>query len=216
MNKLKVTHIPVHDILPNPNNPRIIQDAIIPVANSIKEFGFLVPVVVNDDNILLAGHARHAAAKYLDIKKIPVVKASHLEPAQAQAFMLADNRLSEKASYDHKMLAEVINSLEQQSFDLSITGFDPEEIGTFIDASTQNFDHLLSDMTDGNDNPEIVLEDNEDSEGNELSRISFFFTDEEKENVNKAIEMEKELADGKISNGNAIAKAAKKYLAANC
>ena len=214
MNKLKVTHIPVHDILPNPNNPRIIQDAIIPVANSIKEFGFLVPVVVNDDNIILSGHARHAAAKYLDIKKIPVIKASHLEPAQAQAFMLADNRLSEKASYDHKMLAEVINSLEQQSFDLSITGFDPEEIGTFIDASVQNFDHLLSDYKD-NTAEEIEVPQDEE-EGNELSRLSFFFTDEEKADVNKAIEMEKELADGKISNGNAIAKAAKKYLAANC
>ena len=145
MNKLKVTHLPVEDIIPNPNNPRIIQDAIIPVANSIKEFGFLVPVVVNENNIILAGHARHAAAKFLEMKKIPVVQAKHLEPAQAQAFMLADNRLTEKADYDHKILAEVIASLDEQNFDLAITGFDKDEIDNFLDASAQNFDFLIND-----------------------------------------------------------------------
>tara|TARA_B100000683_G_scaffold274105_1_gene321391 strand:- start:1143 stop:1799 length:657 start_codon:yes stop_codon:yes gene_type:complete len=213
MNKLKVTHLPVEDIIPNPNNPRIIQDAIIPVANSIKEFGFLVPVVVNENNIILAGHARHAAAKFLEMKKIPVVQAKHLEPAQAQAFMLADNRLTEKADYDHKILAEVIASLDEQNFDLAITGFDKDEIDNFLDASAQNFDHLLNDDEQNiNIDTEIENLDTTQQQENELQRLSFFFDQEQKNNINKAIEIEKEQAEGKISNGNALANAIKKYL----
>lgn len=214
MNKLKVTHLPVEDIIPNPNNPRIIQDAIIPVANSIKEFGFLVPVVVNENNIILAGHARHAAAKFLEMKKIPVVQAKHLEPAQAQAFMLADNRLTEKADYDHKILAEVIASLDEQNFDLAITGFDKDEIDNFLDASAQNFDFLINDeQNNTNTDTEIEnLDTTQHEQENQLQRLSFFFDQEQKNNINKAIEIEKEQAEGKISNGNALANAIKKYL----
>jgi len=213
MNKLKVTHLPIEDIIPNPNNPRIIQDAIIPVANSIKEFGFLVPVVVNENNIILAGHARHAAAKFLEMKKIPVIQAKHLEPAQAQAFMLADNRLTEKADYDHKILAEVIASLDEQNFDLAITGFDQDEIDSFLDASAQNFDHLLNEHEENHTNTEIEnLDTTQHEQENQLQRLSFFFDQEQKNNINKAIETEKELAEGKISNGNALANAIKKYL----
>ena len=214
MNKLKVTHLPVEDIIPNPNNPRIIQDAIIPVANSIKEFGFLVPVVVNENNIILAGHARHAAAKFLEMKKIPVVQAKHLEPAQAQAFMLADNRLTEKADYDHKILAEVIASLDEQNFDLAITGFDKDEIDNFLDASAQNFDFLINDEQNNTNNDTEIenLDTTQHQQENQLQRLSFFFDQEQKNNINKAIEIEKEQAEGKISNGNALANAIKKYL----
>lgn len=202
MKKLKVTELPTDAILPNPNNPRIIQDAIVPVANSIKEFGFLVPIVVNENNIILAGHARHAAAKLIGLDTIPTIQASHLEPAQAQAFMLADNRLSEKAEYDHKMLADVLRTLDDQDFDTTLTGFSLAEIDSYLDAASANFDDLIN--MDEEEKSE-ALDMDEPSGESEMQRLSFFFTKEQKKIVMDAIVQQQELAEEKLSNGAALA-----------
>lgn len=202
MKKLKVTELPTDAILPNPNNPRIIQDAIVPVANSIKEFGFLVPIVVNENNIILAGHARHAAAKLIGLDTIPTIQASHLEPAQAQAFMLADNRLSEKAEYDHKMLADVLRTLDDQDFDTTLTGFSLAEIDSYLDAASANFDDLMN--MDEEEKSE-ALDMDEPSGESEMQRLSFFFTKEQKKIVMDAIVQQQELAEEKLSNGAALA-----------
>ena len=202
MKKLKVTELPTDAILPNPNNPRIIQDAIVPVANSIKEFGFLVPIVVNENNIILAGHARHAAAKLIGLDTIPTIQASHLEPAQAQAFMLADNRLSEKAEYDHKMLADVLRTLDDQDFDTTLTGFSLAEIDSYLDAASANFDDLIN--MDEEEKSE-ALDMDEPSGESEMQRLSFFFTREQKKIVMDAVVQQQELAEEKLSNGAALA-----------
>lgn len=203
MKKLKVTELPTDAILPNPNNPRIIQDAIVPVANSIKEFGFLVPIVVNENNIILAGHARHAAAKLIGLDTIPTIQASHLEPAQAQAFMLADNRLSEKAEYDHKMLADVLRTLDDQDFDTTLTGFSLAEIDSYLDAASANFDDLIN--MDEEEKSEALDMDEPGGES-EMQRLSFFFTKEQKKIVMDAIVQQQEIAEEKLSNGAALAR----------
>jgi len=203
--KLKITQINIDELIPHPSNPRILEDAIKPVARSIKEFGFINPVIVNEHNIILAGHARTEAAKTLDFDKVPCVKVENLTKAQELAYLLADNRLSENASYDNNMLADVIKTIEDMDFDATVTGYSEDEIEAFINASADNLDDLLGLGDEGENIPE-TQEPNieEESEEKNVCRVSFFFSEEQKKIVMDAVEAVKENSPEKISMGAAL------------
>jgi DNA modification methylase len=117
----------------NPRNARThSKKQIRQVAKSIKQFGFIIPVVVDENDILQAGHARVEAAKFLGLAMVPVIRVSHLSEAEKRAYMLADNKLAENAGWDRAMLAielsELALLLPELEFDLTITGFDVGEI----------------------------------------------------------------------------------------
>lgn len=134
--KKEIVYLSVDEIIPYENNPRHNEEAIEPVANSIKEFGFLVPVVIDKDNVIVAGHTRILAAKTLDIEKVPCIKADDLTPEQIKAFRLADNQTGSLSSWDILKLEEEINKI--LDIDMSkfgflddgflLTAFDDEEI----------------------------------------------------------------------------------------
>ena len=98
----------VDDLTPYENNPRINDKAVEYVANSIKEFGFKVPIVVDENNIIVAGHTRLKASKKLGLEQVPVIVASDLTDEKVRAFRLADNKVSELAEWDEEKLAEHI------------------------------------------------------------------------------------------------------------
>src|SRR5262245_8793461 len=101
---MKVEERDINSLVPYARNPRKNDQAIDAVAASIKEFGFKQPIVVDTDGVIVAGHTRMKAAKKLGIKKVPVVVASDLSPAQVQAFRLLDNRVAQKAEWDAELL----------------------------------------------------------------------------------------------------------------
>lgn len=108
----------------NPRNARTHSDKqITQVAASIKRFGFLVPIVIDNAGIIMAGHARHGAAEKLGMPEVPVIRAEFLTKADRRAFVLAENRLAQLAGWDKKLLVEELEILFEGGYDLEITGF---------------------------------------------------------------------------------------------
>jgi len=118
----------VKKLKPHPKNPRIHPDSMIAkLCESIKTFGFKAPIIATTDNIILAGHGRIKAAKYLKIKKVPVMFVK-MSPEKALAYCLADNKISELSKWDDAMLGNVFRELHDKSFDLTLMGFDIEDL----------------------------------------------------------------------------------------
>jgi len=117
--------IPVDQLIPYENNPRNNTAAVDAVANSIRSFGFLVPVVIDHNNVIAAGHTRLLAAKKLGLKEVPCVRADDLTEEQIRAFRLADNKTAELASWDFVKLD--LEMSEIQSFDMADFGFPADE-----------------------------------------------------------------------------------------
>lgn len=120
------------ELIPYINNPRNNKNAVDKVASSIKEFGFKVPVIIDRENVIVTGHTRLLAAQKLGIAEIPCILAADLTPAQIKAFRIADNKVSEFSEWDEEMLKTEFEELGELDFDLSLTGFGDDEIGTLL------------------------------------------------------------------------------------
>jgi len=121
--------IDVEKLIPYVNNSRTHTDEqIAKVMASIKEFGFLNPILITEDNVITAGHARLIAAQRLGLKQVPCIKENYLTPAQRKAYVIADNRLALDSGWDEEMLRVELESLNADAFDLSLTGFDEDEL----------------------------------------------------------------------------------------
>ena len=103
------------------------------IARSIERFGFNNPVLVDDDDQIIAGHGRVEAAKLLNLKTVPTVRLSHLSEIEKKAYILADNRLAEKAGWDNGFLAIELQGLVDLGFDVLLTGFEPAEVDIIIE-----------------------------------------------------------------------------------
>lgn len=101
---MKLVDININELKEYENNPRNNDEAVEPVANSIKEFGFKVPIIIDKNNVIVAGHTRLKAAKKLDLKTVPCIIADDLTEEQIRAFRLADNKVSEIATWDIELL----------------------------------------------------------------------------------------------------------------
>ena len=112
-NELNYYLADVEELIPYARNARTHSSAqITQIAASIKEFGFLAPIVIAEDNTILCGHGRFYAAQKLGLKKIPCVKESHLTEAQKRAYIIADNKLSINAGWDDELLAVELSDLQ--------------------------------------------------------------------------------------------------------
>lgn len=125
---MKIQKVAIDKVIPYARNPRKNEAAVAKVAASLHEFGWKQPIVVDSEMVIIAGHTRWVAAKQLEMTHVPVLVAEDLTPAQVKAYRLADNRTHEEAEWDKDLLAIELGELGALDFDLSITGFDPEEI----------------------------------------------------------------------------------------
>ena len=138
-NELNYYLADVEELIPYARNARTHSSAqITQIAASIKEFGFLAPIVIAEDNTILCGHGRFYAAHKLGLKKIPCVKESHLTEAQKRAYIIADNKLSINAGWDDELLAVELSDLQGEGVDLSITGFDEKELADLFDDKSKS------------------------------------------------------------------------------
>ena len=135
---MEIIRMKTSDIRPYDRNPRHNEEAVDAVAKSIREFGFRNPVILDGDNVIIAGHTRWLAAKELGLEEIPCVVASDLTPEQAKAYRIADNRTGEIAKWDYDLLPVELKELRADGFDLSLLGFDTSEL-----------EGLLADPPDG-------------------------------------------------------------------
>ncbi|MFU0536854.1 site-specific DNA-methyltransferase [Gardnerella swidsinskii] len=125
----------VSELIPYVRNARTHSEAqVAQIAASIREFGFLSPILVAEDNTILAGHGRLAAALKLGLKKVPCVKENHLTETQKRAYIIADNKLSLNAGWDSELLAVELSELEGADFNLELLGFDEAELSSIFDA----------------------------------------------------------------------------------
>lgn len=132
------------EITPYKNNPRNNDEAVGPVAESIKEFGFKVPIVIDKNGEIVNGHTRYKAAKKLGLETVPVIVADDLSDEQIKAFRLADNKVGEIAVWDLDLLNEELNDI--LDLDMSAFGFDVLD----------NLDDLIEDEKDLDDFTENV------------------------------------------------------------
>ena len=131
---MNIEYTLVRDLRAYPNNARTYSPKQIrQIAKSIKRFGFCNPVLTDDNNQIVAGHGRVAAAKQLGIDAVPVVRLSHLSEAEKRAYILADNKLAERAGWDRELLAIELQGLVDLNFEIDLTGFETAEIDFILE-----------------------------------------------------------------------------------
>lgn len=117
----------INELKPYSNNPRINDDSVQYVVNSIKEFGFKVPLVIDNDNVIVTGHTRYLAAKELGFEFLPCVVANDLTKEQINLFRVVDNKASEYSNWDYQLLDKEIEELNNSGIDLEIYGFENDD-----------------------------------------------------------------------------------------
>lgn len=121
--------VPISKLVPYVNNARTHSpEQIVKLRSSLREFGFINPVIIDRDYGVIAGHGRIAAAKEEGITEVPCVFADHLTEAQKKAYIIADNRMAMDAGWDEELLRVEIESLQAADFDPLLTGFDADEL----------------------------------------------------------------------------------------
>lgn len=129
----RIERWPTERLVPYARNARTHPEAqVAQIAASIVEFGFTNPILVGRDGVIVAGHGRLAAALKLGLAELPVVVLDHLTPTQRRALVIADNRIAENAGWDEALLRVELEALQDEGFDLDITGFDPDALADLL------------------------------------------------------------------------------------
>lgn len=166
---MQIIKLKIDDVKPYEKNPRKNDNAVDKVAESIKQFGFKVPLVIDKDNIIIAGHTRYKAAIKLGLSEVPCIIADDLTPKQIKAFRLADNKVAEFSEWDFDLLTEELNALDD--WDMSEFGFKEIE---------REFNHIDDLLEDGFGLDEQVKE-------SDIFGITFNFPIEHREVIDRAI-----------------------------
>jgi ParB-like chromosome segregation protein Spo0J len=142
---------PISRLIPRVTNPRThTPEQVAQIAASIREWGWTNPILVGADNDVLAGHARLLAARQLGMSEVPVIQLGHLSEAQRRALVIADNQLALNAGWSEEMLHLELQALQEAEFDLSLVGFDDEELARLLAA-----EEATTGLTDEDAVPEV-------------------------------------------------------------
>lgn len=156
---MKTEMVATKEIIPYARNPRKNEDAIAKVSASLKEYGWQQPIVVDAEMVIIAGHTRLEAAKRLKMEKVPIHIADKLTEAQVKAFRIADNRVSQEAEWDMDLLKIELGDLEGLDFDLSLTGFDDDELNALMLEAVEEGLTDDDEVPEAPENPVSVLGD---------------------------------------------------------
>ena len=147
MEKLKIEYVDINSIKPYKKNPRKNEEAIPYVMESIKQFGFKNPVILDKDNVIVAGHTRIESAKRLGITEIPCIYADDLTDEQIRAFRLADNKVAEIAEWDIDLLdteLDDILNIDMSDFGFDLGILDSDEFGTDFELAEGDRDPIIT------------------------------------------------------------------------
>ena len=148
---MKIEQAALDSVTPYARNPRNNADAVAKVAASIKEYGWRQPIVIDEERVIIAGHTRLMAAQRLGLEKVPVHIATGLTPQQVKAYRLADNRVAAEAEWDRDLLALELGELNNEDYDLTVTGFDDDELAALLASGAEG-------LTDPDDIPDVPEE----------------------------------------------------------
>jgi DNA modification methylase len=130
---LNIEHIPVDRLIPYARNARTHSDEqVAQIAGSISEFGFVNPILVGPDDVIIAGHGRLLAARKVGLAEVPVIRLGHLSEVQRRALVITDNKLSDNSGWDEELLGLELEELRAEDFDLDVLGFDLDEIDRLL------------------------------------------------------------------------------------
>ena len=199
----KVERRKVDALIPYARNARTHSDEqVAQIAASIKEWGWTVPILIDEDGGIIAGHGRVMAARKLGLDEVPVMVAAGWSEAQKRAYVLADNKLALNAGWDLKMLGGELKGLAELGFDCELTGFSGVELESLLDgAAVQETD--LPDLADGDRAP--------------FQQMTFTLHDEQAEQVTEALSVAKAMGEffdtpNENGNGNALARVCELFL----
>lgn len=131
---LEIEYTPIGDLIPDINNAREHSDSQIQqIANSINEFGFTNPVLIDESKKIIAGHGRYMAGKTLELPEIPTIELLDLTDAQKKAYVIADNKLALNSQWDFEKLTTELKELQDLDFDLNLIGYYENELTTLLD-----------------------------------------------------------------------------------
>ena len=147
---MKIVQKNITEITPYENNPRLNDDAVVAVAESIRQFGFRQPIVVDEGGVIVCGHTRFKAAQMLELKRVPVHVATDLTPEQIRAYRIADNKTGELATWDMELLPIEIAELQEAGIDWSLLGFDADDLARLMAGE----EGVAEGLTDPDDVPE--------------------------------------------------------------
>lgn len=134
---LKIEYIDKNKIKPFKNNPRLHSDEQIEqIANSIAEFGFRIPIAIDENFTILAGHGRYRAAEIMNMSQVPVVQHNDLSDVQKKAFIIADNKITLNSVWQNDILWDQVKDLDKLGFNLDILGFNDAELMPMLDSNT--------------------------------------------------------------------------------
>ena len=136
--KLTIEYVPIDSVRPYQNNPRDNDGAVDAVVRSIQAFGFKVPIILDGNNEIVAGHTRHKAALKLGMTEVPVIRAADLTPEQVRAFRIADNKTAELAEWNYELLPIELTELQGMDFDLNLLGFSQDELAKLLDTGVKD------------------------------------------------------------------------------
>jgi len=146
---MKYQQIKIDKLIPYARNARTHPESqVAQIAASIREFGFVNPIIIDKDFGIIAGHGRLAAAQKLGLEEVPCLRVEHLTETQKRAYILADNRLAELAEWDNELLKLEFEELKLESFDIELAGFDDEFIEKRFgaeDEKPEGVDHNIAD-----------------------------------------------------------------------
>jgi len=143
---MKIEQLPTADLIPYARNTRTHSpEQVAQIAGSIREFGFTNPVLIDNDNGIIAGHGRVLAARKLGLAKVPCVRLAHLTETQKRAYIIADNKIALNAGWDEEMLGLELSDLRELDFDLGLLGFDADGIEAALNPNEK--DSLNNDYT---------------------------------------------------------------------
>lgn len=156
---MKINYVDINGIEPYKDNPRKNKNAINAVKTSIERYGFKVPIVVDKNNVIIAGHTRYEAAKKIGLQQVPVIVASDLSDEAAKAYRLADNKTAELATWDENKLAKELHDLDTNILkDIGFELVESEDLEVFSDFAFKkhNSDHVSIKLNFTHDDFEIV------------------------------------------------------------
>jgi len=193
--KRQVEYVELNQLTPYARNSRTHSaKQVKQLAGSIKEFGFTNPVLIDANNMIVAGHGRVLAAEHLQLKKVPCIRLHDLTETQIRAYVLADNKLAENAAWDEEMLLIEIDELQAVDFDIDIIGFDVPEL------STARPDADVLESPERARNPQELLDSYENST---IRQITLIYDIEEYTEMMSALDQIKE-RNGLSNNTEAV------------
>lgn len=150
---MQIEQIKVSALIPYARNSRTHSDAqVAKIVQSIREFGFVNPVLIDGDDVLIAGHGRTLSAQQIGLVEVPAIRLTHLTDAQRRAFVIADNRIAEDAGWDDELLKAELEALTALDFDVAVVGFEDDELSKLLGASPS------VGLTDPDEVPDVAEE----------------------------------------------------------